>query len=50
VLDLGRLEMRGGKERVTARTGQVFRLRPPVAPATAPAPEPAAESDTPGPG
>lgn len=50
VLDLGRLEMRGGKERITARTGQIFRLRPPIPPATQPAPEPGAESQTPGPG
>lgn len=27
VLDFGRLAMRGGKERITPRTGQVFRLR-----------------------
>jgi glucose/arabinose dehydrogenase len=33
VLDFGKLEMRGGKPRVTRRTGQVFRLRPPLEPA-----------------
>lgn len=37
VLDFGQLEMRGGKERVTRATGQVFRLLPPAPPTTAPA-------------
>jgi sugar lactone lactonase YvrE len=37
VLDMGKLEMRNGKQRVTPRTGQVFRLRPAGEPATQPA-------------
>ena len=44
VLDFGRLQMRGGRERVTARTGQVFRLRPP-APATTTAPSEAESAE-----
>jgi glucose/arabinose dehydrogenase len=36
VLDFGRMEVKNGKERVTHRTGQVFRLRPAGEPTTQP--------------
>jgi glucose/arabinose dehydrogenase len=37
VLDFGRLDPRGGKTRITAGSGQVFRLRPTSEPTTLPA-------------
>ena len=42
LLDMGRLQMRGGRERFRRNTGKIYRLAPPGLPATRPATKPAA--------